>query len=152
MTPEGFAALQARYRQLFSEERPKLVETVSWAAGNGDRSENGDYIYGKKRLREIDRELGWLSRRIKAARVVDRADQPDKSIVLFGAPVTIADDDDRHRTITIVGDDEADASQGRVGWNAPIARALRGARLGDVRRVVLPSGAIDYEVIDIRYP
>lgn len=152
MTPQGFAALQARYRQLFSEERPKLVETVFWAAGNGDRSENGDYIYGKKRLREIDRELGWLSRRIKAARVVDPADQPDKSIVLFGATVTIADDDDRHRTITIVGDDEADASQGRVGWNAPIARALRGARLGDVRRVVLPSGAMDYEVIDIRYP
>lgn len=152
ITPQGFADLKARYHALFAVERPKLVETVSWAAGNGDRSENGDYIYGKKRLREIDRELGWLSKRIKAARVIDPTQQPDKSVVLFGATVTLADEEDHQRTITLVGDDEADAAQGRVGWNAPIARAVRGARIGDVRRLTLPAGAIDYEVIEITYP
>ncbi|MEY3984879.1 MAG: hypothetical protein RLZ59_324 [Pseudomonadota bacterium] len=152
ITPQGFADLKARYHALFAVERPKLVETVSWAAGNGDRSENGDYIYGKKRLREIDRELGWLSKRIKAARVVDPALQPDKSVILFGATVTLADEEDNHRIITLVGDDEADAAHGRVGWNSPIARAVRGARLGDVRRLTLPAGAIDYEVLAISYP
>ncbi|MEY3704559.1 MAG: hypothetical protein RLZZ561_2179 [Pseudomonadota bacterium] len=152
ITPAGFEGLKTRYHDLFAVERPKLVETVSWAAGNGDRSENGDYIYGKKRLREIDKELGWLSRRIKAARVVDPADQVDRSKIFFGATVTIADDQDQQRTITIVGDDEADAAQGRVGWNAPIARALRGAAIGDVRRLTLPAGAIDYEVLAISYP
>jgi len=152
ITPTGFAGLKTRYHTLFAVERPTLVETVSWAAGNGDRSENGDYIYGKKRLREIDKELGWLSRRIKAARVVDPADQVDRSKIFFGATVIIADDQDQHRTITLVGDDEADAAQGRVGWNAPITRALRGAAIGDVRRLTLPAGAIDYEVLAISYP
>lgn len=152
ITPEGFARLQARYQTLFADERPKLVDVVSWAAGNGDRSENGDYLYGKKRLREIDRELGWLSRRMKAARVIDPAAQPDKARIWFGATVTLADEQDRERTLSIIGDDEADAGAGRVGWNAPIARALRGAAVGDVRRVVLPSGVVDYEVIAIRYP
>ncbi len=152
MTPKGFEALKARYHHLFTEERPKIVETVSWAAGNGDRSENGDYIYGKRRLREIDRELGWLSRRMKAARVVNPADQPDKSQILFGATVELADEEDNRRVISIVGDDEADAGNGLVGWNAPIAKALRGARLGDVRRVNLPSGSIDYEIMAISYP
>jgi len=151
ITPKGFAALRARYEDLFARERPKLVETVSWAAGNGDRSENGDYIYGKKRLREIDRELGWLSRRIKAAKVVDPAGQPDKSRVWFGATVTIADENDRHRTLSLVGDDEAEAEKGRVGWNSPIARALRGAAVGDLRRVTLPAGEIEYEVMEISY-
>ena len=152
ISPAGYEMLKARYHALFAVERPKLVEIVSWAAGNGDRSENGDYLYGKKRLREIDRELGWLSRRIKAARVVDPAAQSDRSRIFFGATVTIADADDQHRIITIVGDDEADAAQGRVGWNSPIARALRGASLGDVRRLTLPSGDVEYEVIEIRYP
>ncbi len=152
ITPEGLAALRARYDFLFADERPKLVEVVSWAAGNGDRSENGDYLYGKKRLREIDRELGWLSRRMKAARVVDPAGQPDKSRVLFGATVTIADEDDNERTLTLVGDDEQDAAIGRVGWNSPIARALRGASVGDVRRVVLPVGEKAWEVLAISYP
>jgi transcription elongation factor GreB len=152
ITPAGFAGLKARYHDLFAVKRPKLVETVSWAAGNGDRSENGDYIYGKKRLREIDKELGWLSRRIKAARVVDPADQGDRSKIFFGATVTIADDQDVHRIITIIGDDEADATHGRVGWNAPIARALRGATIGDVRRLTLPGGEVDYEVLAISYP
>jgi len=152
ITPEGLAALRARYDFLFADERPKLVEVVSWAAGNGDRSENGDYLYGKKRLREIDRELGWLSRRMKAARVVDPAGQPDKSRVLFGATVTVADEDDNERTLTLVGDDEQDAAIGRVGWNSPIARALRGASVGDVRRVVLPAGEKEWEVLEISYP
>jgi transcription elongation factor GreB len=152
ITPDGFAALRARYEELFAGERPKLVETVSWAAGNGDRSENGDYIYGKRRLREIDRELGWLSRRIKAARVVDPRSQQDVSTVLFGATVTLADEHDARRVVTIVGDDEAEASEGRIGWNSPIARAVRGASLGDLRRVSLPSGEIEYEILEISYP
>ena len=152
ITPEGFAALRARYEELFAGERPKLVETVSWAAGNGERSENGDYIYGKRRLREIDRELGWLSRRIKAARVVDPRSQQEVSTVLFGATVTLADEHDARRVVTIVGDDEAEASEGRIGWNSPIARAVRGASLGDLRRVSLPSGEIEYEILEISYP
>lgn len=151
ITPAGLATLRARYTELQSVERPKIVETVSWAAGNGDRSENGDYIYGKRRLREIDRELGWLSKRMKAARVVDPAEQPDKSRVWFGATVTIADEEDRQRILTLVGDDEADASKGLIGWNAPIARAVHGATIGDLRRVTLPSGETEYEVIAIRY-
>lgn len=151
ITPAGLATLRARYAELQSVERPKIVETVSWAAGNGDRSENGDYIYGKRRLREIDRELGWLSKRMKAARVVDPSEQPDKNRVWFGATVTIADENDQQRTLTLVGDDEADATNGRIGWNAPIARAVRGAAIGDLRRVTLPSGETDYEVIAIRY-
>ena len=145
-------ALRARYKALFADERPKLVEVVSWAAGNGDRSENGDYLYGKKRLREIDRELGWLSRRMKSAKAIDPAEQPDKSRIWFGATVTIVDDQERERVLTLVGDDEQDASSGRIGWNSPIARALRGACVGDVRRVSLPAGEIEYEVIQIRYP
>lgn len=152
ITPAGYAALRSEYEALFATERPALVETISWAAGNGDRSENGDYIYGRKRLREIDRRLGWLSRRMKAAKVVDPAAQPDTSKIWFGATVTIADEDDHHRTLSLVGDDEADAGAGRVGWNSPIARALRGAAVGDVRQVELPAGAIDYEVMAIEYP
>ena len=151
ITPAGYAALRAEYDQLFGRERPALVETISWAAGNGDRSENGDYIYGKKRLREIDRRLGWLSRRMKAAKVVDPADQRDRTRAWFGATVTIADDEDRERVLTLVGDDETDAASGRIGWNAPIARALRGAGVGDLRRVVLPAGEREYAVLAIRY-
>ncbi len=118
ITPEGFARLRAEYQQLFGAERPKLVETISWAAANGDRSENGDYIYGRKRLREIDRRIGYLSRIMKAAKVVNPADQPDKAVVRFGATVELADEDDARRTLTIVGDDETDAGTGRVGWSA----------------------------------
>lgn len=152
ITPAGFAALRAEYEQLFAEERPKLVETIAWAAGNGDRSENGDYIYGRKRLREIDRRLGWLSKRMKAAKVVDPAQQPDRGRAWFGCTIMIADEDDNHRTLTLVGDDEADAGKGLVGWNAPLARALRGAAIGDLRRVTLPAGEKEYEVIEIAYP
>ena len=152
ITPGGYAKLKARYDELFAGERPKLVETVSWAAGNGDRSENGDYIYGKMRLREIDRELGWLSRRMKSAQIVDPVTQGDRTRVLFGAIVTIADDQNRQRTVTIVGDDEADAGNGQVGWNSPFGLALRGAGVGDVRHVALPSGEVEYEVLAISYP
>jgi len=152
ITPAGFARLRARYEELFAVERPKLVETISWAAGNGDRSENGDYIYGRKRLREIDRELGWLSKRMKAAQVVDPAKQPDRGRVFFGATVTIVDEEDRERVVTLVGEDEADAGEGRISWRSPIARALRGAAIGDLRRVDLPGGAREHEVLAIRYP
>jgi transcription elongation factor GreB len=152
ITPSGFHAMQARYRHLLGEERPRLVEVVSWAAGNGDRSENGDYIYGRKRLREIDRELGWLARRMKSARIVDPAQQTERHRVLFGAAVTIADEDDARRTLTLVGEDETDTAAGRVSWSSPIAHALRGASVGDVRRVDLPGGTKDYEVLTISYP
>lgn len=152
ITPAGFAALRAEYDQLLGDERPKLVDVIAWAAGNGDRSENGDYIYGRKRLREIDRRLGWLAKRMKAAKVVDPAQAPDKSRVWFGCTVTIADEDDNHRTLSLVGDDEAEAGAGKIGWNAPIARALRGAAIGDVRCVTLPAGERDYEVMAISYP
>ena len=152
ITPAGYAVLRAEYEQLFGTERPALVETIAWAAGNGDRSENGDYIYGRKRLREIDRRLGWLSKRMTAAKVVDPAAAQDRSRVWFGATVTIADEDDAERILTLVGDDEAEAGAGRIGWNAPIARALRGATVGDLRRVELPAGTKEYEVIAITYP
>ncbi len=151
ITPAGLAALRARYDHLLGTERPEVVAIVSWAAGNGDRSENGDYIYGRKRMREIDRELAHLARRMKAARVVEPGDQSDRSRVYFGASVTIADDDDTQRTVTIVGDDEQDAGAGRIGWSSPLARALRAASVGDVRTVSLPSGAKEWEVVEIAY-
>ena len=152
ISPAGFAALRAEYDTLFAEERPKLVETISWAAGNGDRSENGDYIYGRKRLREIDRRLSFLARRMKAARVVDPAAQPDKSRIWFGATVELADYDDARRIVTLVGDDEAEAGEGRIGWNSPLARALRGAAVGDLRTVQLPAGPKEWEVMAVSYP
>ncbi|WP_031294432.1 transcription elongation factor GreB [Sphingobium ummariense] len=152
ITPEGFAKLRAEYDHLLGTERPRIVEIVSWAAGNGDRSENGDYLYGRKRMREIDGQLRRLSKKMKDAKVVDPRQQPDKGRVYFGATVTIADEDDNHRTVTIVGNDEADASAGRIGWGSPIARALRGAAVGDLRRVTLPAGEREYEVMEIAYP
>ena len=152
LTPQGYAALHAEYTELLEVERPRIVEVFAWAASNGDRSENGDYLYGRKRMREIDRRLGWLARRMKAAQVIDPAQQPDKSRVFFGATVTLADEDDNQRSVTLVGDDEAEAGEGRIGWNAPLARALRGASVGDVRRVALPFGDKEWEVMAISYP
>ena len=152
ITPEGFARIRGEYQQLFSEERPKLVDTIAWAAGNGDRSENGDYIYGRKRLREIDRRLSHLSKVMKQAKVVDPARQDQRDTVRFGATVELADEDDNRRILTLVGEDEADASNGRVSWGAPIARALVGARVGDERTVRLPAGVKSYEIVSIRYP
>ena len=152
ITPDGIARIRAEYEELFGIERPKLVETISWAASNGDRSENGDYIYGRKRLRELDRRLSHLSRIIKAAKVNDPAAQEARDQVRFGATVELADEDDERRTLTIVGDDEADAAAGRIGWSAPLSRALIGARVGDERIVRLPAGEKSYEVMEIRYP
>jgi transcription elongation factor GreB len=151
ITPAGMAALKARYDHLLGTERPAIVEIVSWAAGNGDRSENGDYLYGRKKMREIDRELAHLARRMKALRVVDPSGAVDRSRVFFGARVTIADEGDNQQTVQLVGDDEADAGAGRIGWNAPLARALRGAGVGDLRVVSLPSGTREWEVLSIHY-
>ena len=152
ITPEGLARIRAEYNELFGIERPKIVETVSWAASLGDRSENADYIYGKRRLREIDRRLGYLSKIMKQAKFVDPARQEARDQVRFGATVELADEDDNRRTLTIVGDDEAEASAGRIGWSAPVARALIGAKVGDERVVRLPAGEKSYEIIEIRYP
>jgi transcription elongation factor GreB len=152
ITPAGYRRLREEYEALYSGERPKLVETISWAAGNGDRSENGDYIYGRKRLREVDRRINWLSKRMAAANVLDPARQPDRSRVYFGATVTLVDENEDERVVTLVGDDEADAGAGLVGWNSPIARAVRGAAVGDVRRLVLPAGEREFEIVGISYP
>lgn len=152
ITPAGMAALRARYDHLLGTERPSVVDTIAWAAGNGDRSENGDYIYGRKRLREIDRELAHLARRMKAARVIDPAGQSVRDRVLFGCTVEIADEDDNRRTLTLVGDDEQDAARGLIGWSAPLARALVGARIGDERIVRLPAGEKSWEVLSISWP
>ncbi|QKG71861.1 GreA/GreB family elongation factor [Erythrobacter mangrovi] len=151
ITPAGYVALKARYDHLLGTERPAIVEIVSWAAGNGDRSENGDYLYGRKRMREIDRELAHLARRMKAARVIDPGEQPDKSRAFFGATVTLADEDDNEMIVTLVGDDEQDASAGRIGWSSPIARAIKGAAIGDLRSVRLPGGVKEWEVVAIAY-
>ncbi|MXO59206.1 transcription elongation factor GreB [Altererythrobacter salegens] len=152
ITPAGLVALRARYDHLLGTERPEIVAIVSWAAGNGDRSENGDYLYGRKRMREIDRELARLAKKMKAAKVVDPSAQPDKARVWFGATVTIADEDDKERTLTLVGDDEQDPSSDKIGWSAPIAQALRGAAIGDCRTVRLPAGEKEWEVTAIAYP
>jgi len=150
ITAEGLARLRGEYDALFGTERPKLVETIAWAAANGDRSENGDYIYGRKRLREIDRRLSHLARVMKDAKVVDPSAHATDQ-VRFGATVELADENAERRTVTIVGDDEADASEGRIGWNAPISRALIGAKVGDDRIVRLPVGEKSYEVLSISY-
>jgi len=152
ITPEGFARIRAEYDGLFGLERPKVVETVAWAASLGDRSENADYLYGKKRLREIDRRLSHLARIMKMAKIVDPASQAARDEVRFGATVELADEEDHRRTVTLIGDDETDAANGRIGWSAPLARALIGARIGDERVVRLPSGEKSYEVVAIRYP
>jgi transcription elongation factor GreB len=152
ITPAGYRALREEYEALYAGERPRLLETIAWAAANGDRSENADYQYGRKRLREVDRRINFLSRRMKAAKVTDPARQPDRARVWFGATVTLADEDDKERIVTLVGEDETDASAGRISFHSPIARAVRGAAVGDVRRVVLPAGVKDYEIVAILYP
>ena len=152
ITPDGLKRIRGEYDELFGVERPKVVEVVSWAASLGDRSENADYLYGKKRLREIDRRLAYLAKIMKAAKVVDPSTQQSTGEVRFGATVELADDNDDRRTLTIVGDDETDASAGRIGWSAPLARALIGAKVGDERVVRLPAGEKSYEVVAISYP
>ena len=151
MTPAGFEALRGELRHLMRNERPKVVEVVAWAAGNGDRSENGDYIYGKKRLREIDRRIRFLSKRLEAAEVVDPRQRTNFEQVFFGATVTYATDDDEEHTITIVGIDEADVDKGQVSWVSPIARALLKARVGDTVDIRTPMGPETIEVVSIAY-
>ncbi len=151
ITPAGYRRLREEYEALYRVERPKLVETIAWAAANGDRSENGDYIYGRRRLREVDRRIDWLSKRMKCARVTDPADQPDRGRAWFGATVTLVDEDEQERVLTLVGEDEADAGEGRISWRSPLGRAIRGAAVGDLRRVALPGGERDYEIVSISY-
>jgi transcription elongation factor GreB len=151
MTPAGHARLEDELRQLTSVERPKVVEVVSWAAGNGDRSENGDYLYGKKRLREIDRRVRFLLKRLEIAEVVDQRRQTNRDQVFFGATVTYADASDAEHTVRIVGVDEARREQGEVSWISPVARALHKAREGDVVRVRTPAGVEEIEVVRIEY-
>jgi transcription elongation factor GreB len=152
ITPAGFERLREELQHLLRDERPKVVETVAWAAGNGDRSENGDYLYGKKRLREIDRRLRFLSKRLEISQVVDPAQQRNRDRVFFGATVTYANARDEEKTVTIVGVDEADLDRGQVSWVSPIARALRGAEEGDAVELRTPAGVETIEVVAIRYP
>jgi transcription elongation factor GreB len=152
MTPAGHAALQEELRQLWQIERPKVVEVVSWAAGLGDRSENADYQYGKRRLREIDRRVRFIRKRLEKAQVVDPATQPRRDQVFFGATVTYAREDDTEVTVTIVGVDETDLERGHISWVSPVARALLKARVGDAVRLRTPQGPEELEVVSIRYP
>jgi transcription elongation factor GreB len=151
MTPDGHRRMQEELRRLIREERPKTVEVVAWAAGNGDRSENGDYIYGKKRLREIDRRIRFLSKRLEVAEIVDPARQTRRDQVFFGATVTYADPRGGEKTVTIVGIDEADLERGQVSWISPIARALLKAHEGDTVELRTPTGVERIEVLEIRY-
>ena len=152
LTPEGYARLRGELMALLDDERPKIVEVVSWAAKNGDRSENGDYLYGKKRLREIDRRIRFLTKRLDVAEVVDASVHRGSDQVFFGATVTYAAGDGQERTVTIKGVDEADNLQGDVSWISPVARALIKARVGDEVALVTPGGRDTLEVIDVRYP
>jgi transcription elongation factor GreB len=152
MTPQGYAAMRAELLQLIDEERPKVVEVVHWAASNGDRSENGDYIYGKKRLREIDRRIRFLTQRLELAEVVDPTVHHGHDQVFFGATVTYVEESGQQRTVTIMGIDEADSAHGQVSWVSPIARALLKAREGDVVKLVTPLGAQEIEILRVGYP
>jgi transcription elongation factor GreB len=152
ITPQGYARLRAELLSLIDDERPKVVEVVHWAASNGDRSENGDYLYGKKRLREIDRRIRFLTKRLEIAEVTDPSVHHGRDQVFFGATVRYADESGQEREITIVGVDEADSLQGQVSWIAPIARALLKAREGDVVRLQTPAGMQEVEVLAVRYP
>jgi transcription elongation factor GreB len=152
ITPQGYAVLRDELFELIDNERPRIVEIVHWAASNGDRSENGDYLYGKKRLREIDRRIRFLTKRLEIAEVTDPSVHHSKDQVFFGATVTYVDEADVERTVTIMGIDEADSLKGQVTWVSPIARALLKAREGDVVKLVTPVGVQDVEVIEVRYP
>jgi transcription elongation factor GreB len=151
ITPAGFARLDAERKRLLEQERPEVVRTVSWAASNGDRSENGDYLYGKKRLREIDRRVRFLIKRLENAAVVDNSGRDDAQ-VFFGAAVRVRASSGAERSLTIVGADEVDTARGRVSWISPVARALLKARVGDTVELRTPAGAEELEVLDVSYP
>lgn len=152
VTPGGFAASQEELRFLLRDERPKVVETVRWAAGNGDRSENGDYIYGKRRLREIDRRVRYLTKRLENAIVVDPELQKNLTQIFFGATVTYLQQNNEEKTVKIVGIDEADLAQNKVSWISPIAKALLKAKVGDIVRFEIPSGSEELKIVSITYP
>lgn len=152
MTPAGYARLRGEFMTLLDEERPKIVEIVSWAAKNGDRSENGDYLYGKKRLREIDRRLRFLTKRLDIAEVADPSLHHGSDQIFFGATVTYANARGEERTITIKGIDESDSLAGEVSWVSPIARVLLKAREGDELQLMTPGGLEQIEVVAVRYP
>lgn len=152
ITPKGYAALRAELFDLIDNERPKVVDIVHWAASNGDRSENGDYIYGKKRLREIDRRIRFLTKRLEIAEVTDPSVHFGKDQIFFGATVTYVEEAGDERTVTILGIDEADSLKGEVTWISPIARALLKAREGDVVKLVTPVGVQEIEVLSVHYP
>lgn len=152
LTPQGFDRLKEELNSLLYKERPKIVEIVSWAAGNGDRSENGDYIYGKRRLREIDRRVRFLLKRLDNAVVVDPKEQPQKDKVYFGATVTYVTEEDQEYTVTIVGVDEAITEQGQISLISPIARALMKAKIGDEVKFQSPTGEKFLEILEIAYP
>lgn len=151
MTPGGYARLVAELDELWKVERPKLVETIFWAASNGDRSENGDYIYGKKRLREIDRRVRFLTKRVESAEVVDPATREPTEQIYFGATVTVEDAQGAAATYAIVGIDEADAGRGYLAWTTPMAQALLKARVGDTVMVQTPGGRREVDIVDVRY-
>ena len=152
ITPKGYARLRGELLQLMDDERPKVVEAVHWAARNGDRSENGDYIYGKKRLREIDRRIRFLTKRLEVAEISDPSLHHGSDQVFFGATVTYADPAGQQRTVTILGIDEADSAIGQVSWISPVARALLKSRTGDEVKLVTPLGVLEIEVLDVTYP
>ena len=152
ITPQGYARMRTELLALIDDERPKVVEIVHWAASNGDRSENGDYIYGKKRLREIDRRIRFLTKRLELASVTDPAVHFGRDQVFFGATVTYEDDQGHAKTITILGIDEADSLNAQVSWVSPIARALLKSKVGDMVRLQTPAGTQDIEVIQVAYP
>jgi len=152
ITPPGYQRLRDELLQLIDVDRPQVVEVVHWAASNGDRSENGDYLYGKKRLREIDRRIRFLTRRLEIAVVTEPSLHHGNDQVFFGATVRYVDDLDEQRTVTIVGIDEADSSAGQVSWVSPIARTLLKARVGDVLRLPMPERVAEIEVLHVQYP
>lgn len=151
VTPGGFSALQTELRQLLQDERPKVVETVRWAAGNGDRSENADYIYGKKRLREIDRRVRYLTKQIKKAEIVRPELQKHLTKVFFGATVTYINSSRKKKTVKLVGIDEADLKKGSISWNSPVAKSLLKSEVGDTVRLKTPAGEEEVEIIEIKY-
>src|SRR3990167_578858 len=152
ITPQGYARLRGEWLELMDNERPKMVEAVFWAASNGDRSENGDYLYGKKRLREIDRRIRFLTKRMEIAEIANPSMHYGNDQIFFGATVTYADESGQERTVTITGIDEANSAAGEVSWISPIARTLLKAHCGDVLKLVMPGKVEEIEVLEVRYP
>ena len=152
LTPQGYAALREELAHLMNDERPAMVKIVSWAASNGDRSENGDYLYGKKRLREIDRRMRFLTKRLELAEIIDPVAQSTRDQVFFGATVLYVNQDGEEHHVTIVGVDEAEPLQGKISWVSPVARALTKSRVGDVVTLRTPGGIEELDILEIKYP